>query len=382
MTNVEKSYILIIDDEPDEVGLQINLGLANLGLADRATARAIHPQNVEISDLEGADLVLVDYRLESWSERDAQSVSLKPATGMALAVVLREQVDRLENDRLTAFALHTAHLTEIQGRIPSTTAQHVLARLNNLEWVFAKADSRRLDQMVLLTEAVRQLPKDWPSDSNKAASEVKRLLGLDDNVKSLDRCWHDVLDCRVPIHELAAGVHGIVCVRWLLHQVLPYPCFLWAEHWVAARLRISVDALHEVLSGNSDLATDLESMRYSGILAGFLGYRWWRGAIEDYVWELAGGRSAEEQSLRDVLTERAGRDLDPIDAAPAVVGLDQELTPTGRFLSPMTAVTLRPDYWPPFADSAWMDVETVRDDPTLRSMVDPLDLHRVASDDE
>ena len=122
-------------------------------------------------------------------------------------------------------------------------------------------------------------------------------------------------------------------------------------------------------------------MRYSGILAEFLGDRWWRGALEDYVWELAGGRSAEAQSLRDALTERAGMDLEPIDADPAIVGLDKELTPTGQFLSPMTAVILRPDYWPPFADPAWMDVETARDDLTLQSMVDPLDLHRVVDDD-
>ena len=108
-------------------------------------------------------------------------------------------------------------------------------------------------------------------------------------------------------------------------------------------------------------------MRYSGILAGFLGDRWWRGALEDYIWELAGRHRAEEQRLREALTERAGMDLDPIDANPAVVCVDKELQPTGQFLSPMTAVTLRPGHWPPFADSAWMDVETVRDDPELLS---------------
>ena len=214
MTNVEKSRILIIDDEPDEVGRRIDVELDNLGLVNRVTASVIHPQAVELSDLESADLVLVDYKLENWSERDTQLVSLKPETGMALAVLLREQVDRSENDRLTAFALHTAHLNEIQGRLPSTTAQHVLAHLNNLEWVFAKADSRRLDQMVLLTEAVRQLPKDWPSDSNKAASEVRRLLGLDDNMKSFERCWARCTglqgaDTRIDCRQTRNSVHSM-----------------------------------------------------------------------------------------------------------------------------------------------------------------------------
>ena len=377
MTNIEKPFILIIDDEPDNLDSQVNLGLA-----DRATAHVIHPQDVEISDLESADLVLVDYRLGSWSERDAQPLPLKPATGMALAVVLREQIDQSEKNRLTAFSLHTGHLDDIKGRLPPATAQHVLARLNNLEWVFTKTEERRYDQMVFLARAVRQLPRDWPSDAKASKSAAKHLLNLNDNMKSLDRCWHDVQDCRVPIHELTTCRHGLLFIRWLLHQVLPYPSFLWAEHWVAARLRISVDALREVLAGDNALAEALRAMRYSGILAGFLGHRWWRGALEDYVWELAGGRRAEEQRLQDALTERAGMNLDLIDANPAVVCLDRKLMPTGQFLSPMTAVTLHPDHWPPFADSAWVNVKIVREDPTLRSMVDPLDLHRVASDDE
>ena len=374
MKKVEKPFILAIDDESDNLGSQIDLGLA-----DHATASVIHPRDVEMPDLKSADLVLVDYRLDSWPERDAQSVSLSPATGMALAVVLREQVDRSREGRLTAFALHTGRLREIQGRFSSATAQHVLARLNNLEWVFPKSESRRYEQMVLLAKAVRQLPSQW---SDGSPSRVRQLLAMDKDTDSFARCWRDVLDCRVPIHELTAGGHEILFIRWLLHQVLPYPSFLWAEHWVAARLRISVDALRGVLAGNSDLAKNLKSMRYSGILAGFLGDRWWSGALEDYVWGLAGGHSAEGQKLREALTKRAGMDLDPIDANPAVVCVDKELQPTGQFLSPMTAVILRPDHWPPFADSAWMDVETVRGDPTLRSMVDPLDRHRVVSDDE
>ena len=377
MTNIEKPSILIIDDEPDELGSQVNLELA-----ERAAASVIHPQAVELTDLESADLVLVDYKLENWSERDVQSVSLKPATGIALAVVLREQVDRSQNDRLTAFALHTAHLDDMRGRIPRTTAQHVLARLNNVEWVFTKTEERRYDQTVFLANAVRGLPSQWPKDSNDSTSTVRQLLAIDADADSFERCWRDVLDCRVPVHELTLGGHGILFIRWLLHQILPYPSFLWAEHWVAARLRISIDALREVLRGNSDLATDLKAMSYSGVLAGFLGDRWWRGALEDYVWELAGGRSAEEQRLRDALTERAGMDLELIDHKFAVVGLDKGFIPTDQFLSSMTAVTIRPDHWPPFADTAWVDVETVRDDPALQEMLDPLDRHRLLSDDE
>ena len=377
MKNISKPSILVIDDAPDELVHQVDLGLNSC-----ATTCVVHPQDVEMSDLENADLVLVDYRLENWSERDRLSVtSLQPATGMALAVVLREQVDQYKEGKPTAFALHTAHLGDIQGRFPPVTAQHVLSRMNNLEWIFPKTAPNRYSQMCFLAKAVQQLPSQWPEDSDDAASTVRQLLAMDDAVDSLERCWHDVRDCRVPVDELTAGGHGIQFIRWLLHQILPYPCFLWGEHWVAARLMISVDALSEVLAGNSELAEKLNSMRYSGILAGFLGDRWWRGALEDYVWSISEGHKAGGKQLREALNKLAGMKLESIDINPAFVGLDAELKPTGRVLSAMNAITVRPDHWPTFADSAWMAIETVRDDSTLMSIVDPLDFHRINIDD-
>ena len=234
----------------------------------------------------------------------------------------------------------------------------------------------------LLANAVRQLPKNWPSEPKNSVSEVRRLLGIGNGFSSLERCWHEVLDSRAPVHELTAGGHGILFIRWLLHEVLPYPSFLWSEYWVAARLGITAGSLRDVVKGSSPLARDLESMRYSGILAGFLGSRWWRGVLENYVWELASQSSEKETSLQQALDDHAHMELEPIDLDPALVSLDANLEPTGQFLSPMTAVTLRPDHWPPFADPAWMDIRVVRDDDTLKSMVDPLDLHRVGVDEE
>ncbi len=350
MKDFEKPSILVIDDEPGELEYRVALELNG-----RATNRVIHPQYVKKSDLNNADLILVDYRLENWLERDDLSIiSLQPANGMALAVVLREKVDELKKDKLTSFALHTGHIEDIQGRLPLATAQHVRAQLNNLEWVFMKNEPHRYDQMLLLADAVRQLPAQWPEDSHDSASMVQKFLNIDENSVSFKRCWRDVKDCRVPVEELFMGGHGILFIRWLLHQVLPYPSFLWAEHWVAARLGISIEALREVLEGDSDMAKDLNSKRYSGILAGFLGDRWWRGAIEDYAWNLVEGYTADVQQLRDALAKRAGIDLDPIDVNPAVVCVDENWQPIDKFLSPMTAITLHPDHWPSFADSAYI----------------------------
>ncbi len=370
---MEKPSILVIDDKEQDSQATA------LGLGDRATTTIVHPQDVETSQLENADLVLVDYQLDLWPDRDAQPASLRPTTGMALASVLREQVDLSESSRLTAFALLTGHLKDIRGRLPSETAQHVLARMNNLEWVFSKGENGRHHKMQLLARAVRQLPRNWPSAPEQSDATVRRLLGIKKKRTWFDRCWGDVLDCRVPANELTSGMHGILFIRWLLHQVLPYPCFLWEEHWVAARLQISLGALHDVLKTESALSRDLGSMRYSGILAEFLGGRWWRGALEDYVWKLSGGRRGNKRQFGDALAERAGMDLEPIEANPAVVCLNKDLAPSGQFVTPITAVTLRPDHWPAFADSPWIDIESVSEDPELFSMVNPLDLHRVES---
>ena len=378
MQDAEKPFILIVDDEPDQVQHEVALGLE-----DRADSCVVHPRNIRLSDMEDADLVLVDFRLDKWSEvHSERGISRQPATGLGLSAILRERLDQSDRDRLTAFALHSAHLQDIRGRIPSATFPHVIAHLNNLEWTFSKLEDRRFEQMVCLAKAVRRLPRRWPQDPNGSVSEVRRLLEVDNNAKYCDRCWRDVLECRVPIRDLTEGTHGILFIRWLLHQVLPHPCFLWADYWVAARLRISVETLRAILAGDSQLAVDLMSMRYSGILAEFLGDRWWREAIEGYVWSLAEECKANDMELGEALGQRARMDLKTIDVNPAVVCVDTDLKPTGKFLTPADALSLRPDYWPPFADSPWVDINTAREHPDLYYVVDPLDRYRIDSEGE
>ena len=373
----EKPFILIVDDEPDSLRDAVAIELE-----DRAKGSVVHPHDVELSHLERADLVLVDFRLDNWPERDAQAaLSLQPATGMALAALLREHVDRSARNRLTGFALHSGHLDDIQGRLPAVAAQHVIARLNNLEWAFPKTEPRRYEQMISLGSAIRRLPRTWPSAPGDSEAEVRRLLRMDEEAPSFDRCRRDVLECRAPVTELTGGAHAIVFVRWLLQQVMPYPCFLWGEHWVAARLRISLNSLRTVVGGDTRLAEDLRSMQYTGILAGFMGRRWWRGALEDFLWELVGSHAARGERLMRVLTERAGMELEFVASNPAVVCLDEEQQPLERFSSPETAVPVRPDHWPSFADSAWMDLEDVRADPVLQTMVEPVDRYRVTADE-
>lgn len=373
----EKSAILVVDDKPDDLLRSAMVA----GLDGRALVEVLHPSDIKQEHLDKANLVLVDYKLDHWLEPDKQSVALRIQTGMALAAVLREVADETTTNRMTAFALQTGHLHEASGRIRLPHKRHVVARLNNLEWVFEKADAERFGQMVLLAQAAQQLSGAWPSDEPKSIGRAQNLLGMNEDASWFGRCWRDVRECQPPIHELPIGAAGVLFLRWLLHQILPYPCFLWDAYRVAARLRMHVDDLERLVKADNALARDLQQRRYTGILAGFLGNRWWRSAIEDYAWELADSSGSNSERSMENLCDKAGENLDLWRLDHPVVCLDDSLQPSAEFISASDAVNLRPDHWPAFADAAWMKIATMVADPALRAMVDPLDEYRLPAED-
>ncbi len=370
-----RPVILVVDDEADK----LQHGLA-LDLGDEAELIVRHPKDIESQDIEGAHLVLVDYRLDDWAERDGQPAAFSIRTGLALATVLREVADQVAHGRLTALALHTGHLADASGRIRPPHSCHVVARLNNLEWVFEKSDAARMRGAVQLARAAQRLEGDWPADASASEARARELLNLGDEVGWTERAWDHVRECQPPVHELGGGHHGVLFLRWLLHQILPYPCFLWDVNWVAARLRVSVGDLERLIASECELARELNRLRYTGLMAGFLGNRWWRAAMEDYAWELGGRSSGRPGQFEERLREKAGEELELVAPHDPVVCLDQELRPRG-ITSPEDAVRLRPDYWPPFADAAWMRIDDVRSDPELGAMVEPLDDYRVEVDE-
>jgi hypothetical protein len=362
--------ILAVDDKPDDLRNTLNLGLG-----DKARGEVLHPRDVVLQSLEQADLVLVDYRIQDWQERDGVAMALQPVSGLALAVLLREHVDRSKQDRLTAFALHSAHLDEVRGRLSATSSEHVIARLNNLEWAFPKTNGSGWEQMIVLAEAVRNMPRRWPEgDPAKSAEEAQRLLGLDQECDWFERAWRDVRRCQPPIHHLSDGAHGLLFVRWLLHQILPYPTFLWREEWVAARLRITTDCLQKVLQeAGGKLAADLAGMTYRGSLCGFLGPRGWRAGLEEYVWQITDGKALDVDVLHEAIRARTGVPVEALPAAVSMVCLSPDLVPTGVFIAPDAGVRIRPDQWPPYADDAWTSVALAKSDAGLAAIVDPID---------
>ncbi len=371
----DRPVILAVDDEAE--GLERGLALA---LNDAAELVVRHPRDVQSGDVRRAHLVLVDYRLDDWPERDGQPAAFSIRTGLALATVLREVADQEANGRLTALALHTGHLKDASGRIRPPHSRHVVARLNNLEWVFEKGDSDRIQGAVQLAGAVQSLGGDWPADPSASEARVRHFLKLDDEAEWAGRAWDQVRECQPPVYELGGGAHGTLFLRWLLHQILPYPSFLWDVNWVAARLRISVDELERLMASDCELARDIERRKYTGLMAGFLGDRWWRTAMEGYAWDLGGRSAGKPGEFERRLSEKAGEGVALVTPRDPVVCLDQDLVPEG-VASPADAVRLRPDYWPAFADAAWMTIDKARDNPALRALVEPLDDYRVEPDD-
>ncbi|WP_457767334.1 hypothetical protein [Cyanobium sp. ULC082] len=371
--------ILIVDDGETSA---IELGLEML-----ATTRAMHPRDVQVSNLEWADLVLMDFILDKWAERDKlEEVSLKPLNGLALAAVLREHADAANNGgyNYTAFAIHSGHIGEISARLHTTNlTPYVVARLNNLEWVFDKADESRFARSADLADAVRNVSALWLDVEERGFSAATaELLKLAADAPWSERASDDVVLCQIPLSNFSAGTNGLLFLRWLLHGILPYPTFLLARHWVAARLRINPGSLSQVLQGGSELANELAACQYQGVLAAFDGPRWWRAALDQYVWDLRAQGMREPAAFHAELERRAGVSLERVDGISPAVCVDGELKLRDGLRALESVVRLVPDLWPAYADPAYAEVGEVRENAALRSIVHPLDRERVLDLDE
>jgi hypothetical protein len=216
--------IVFVDDRPDDVTRFVE------SLAGRAECKAVHPQDLTIEDLASASLVLIDSRLEDWPERDTlPKIALKPLDGKALAAVLRGHAQRAKQNGLTAFALLTAHLEDYSESVQPDNQEQAVASSNNLEWVFRKTTDLQIltNQFLILAGAVTLLPKKWPlSDPEETQRLLIQLLAIKEERNWASRALVDVEKCRPPVRELSEWRHGVELLRWLLHRIIPYPCFL------------------------------------------------------------------------------------------------------------------------------------------------------------
>ncbi len=372
-----RPLVLVIDDRSDEERLRDQVWGADIEVWVE------HPQDVTDLQLLQASLVLVDYRLDNWPERDnASCLGLRPPNGLALAAVFREQVQG-DQTQAIAFAVHSAHLPDLSGGLPPEPRQHLIARAHNLEWVFAKTttrdESRDLaGQVASLASAVQRLPASWLADQPDGRwSIATSLLAVPPDAAWADEAIAGVQDCHPPVHELSERSHGLSFLRWLAQRILPYPCFLWDTHYLSARLRVTHDSLSQALASNTSLTEMLEPCAYKGILHGFLGPRWWRAGIEAFLWAVTEGNPFEVEVLHSALQPLCRDQLRFSEQSQPVVCLDRDYRPLPEDVDIDDAVRIQPDDWPSYADQAWTTIALARDEPSLRALVLSEDRDRV-----
>lgn len=330
------------------------------------------PEDVDVSLLANADLVIVDYTLDDWiSNVNVDQMALKPVNGVALASVLREHYRTKESQHAppTGFALITGRPDAISTS-PGERRPHVVARLSNLEWFFEKhADTQQnVQQIVSLATAIHELPSAF-SEQMVELNRLLDLLGVVEQNPLFERYLDAVRICRPPMHHLSKESGGLILIRWLLHRILPHTCFLIDERHLAARLRVSVESLRDELQLNGDLQTHLSHYQYTGPLANFDGLRWWRGGIEQWLWDITDGESARAEAVFSALSGSGATNLQRIEAVRPVVTLDKDLKQEDALSSRSDVVAIQLDDWPSYAEPAYIRRDTLDEHAILQMFV-------------
>jgi hypothetical protein len=368
--------ILIVDDNADDERAKLGEWKQSATLVFR------HPQDVTIDDLQAAQVVVVDFRLDDlWPERDERDcIALKPMNGLALLQVLKSHEIRLERSP-TAFVLRSAHLEDLTSGKSPDTRLHSIARQHGLEWVLEKTSEnpRLANQLTLilsLADAVADLPEKWPTDNREIAIDLFRKWLRIPETTWQALAWQDIEDCHPPVHELAKHRDGMRLVRWMAQRILPYPCFLMNESRLAARLKVTLVSLKEGLANG--LKEFLQSAEYTGALHGFFGGPfWWRSGVESVLWQLSDGRSFETSFVFDLLNSRCGNRLERSVVGQPVLCLDDTLGWLPDPVDITEAVRIQPDDWPVFAEQAWARLVDAREHPQLGTAVIAADRHRL-----
>ncbi|HEU5091123.1 MAG TPA: hypothetical protein VFT30_00470 [Nitrospira sp.] len=357
MTDAKSPTILVVDDE-----LRAAKGLKKrIGSSAEVLTRT--PEAVTQADLRQADLILVDFELH---EEMGEVPITQPPNGLALSSVLREQIREMNPRKVTGVALYTGQLQRISGTIPDEVRGFVVARLTNLEWVFEKNANDTEITSVSLAEAIKRLPSSWPEDANEAARHLHRFLGLSRSVPFFAVAEEDIAACHPPVHELSNASHALAVVRWLAQRILPYPAFLMDRIGLAARLRLTPRRLDLLLAGESRLVDALVGVAYDGALAELYGSHWWRAGIDELIFEWSEG-TGEAEVLQASIQNLAGRELSFIDGE--VVPVIDSSYRADRVAPIESALPVRPDDWPVFADDAWAERVEIEGDPRLRGLL-------------
>jgi hypothetical protein len=373
-TRAKKPVVLIIDDVPDEGDAARKL------LSEEVQSSYREPSDVTDSDIGNASVILVDFKLDNWPARDdLQTPSLRPKHGIALAANLRSNLSLDTKRSPTAFALRSGKLHELSGKLSPHDREHSIAKMLDLDWVFAKEDTEKFSQEVVsLARAVQQLPHPWPPYPKSEAAIIK-LLKIEKGKVWSDGAANDVRSANPPQDVLAETSNGMSVIRWLLHEVLPFPSFLLDERYIAARLRVHPKTLRAILASarSSRIKTELEEFRYTGLLHDFSGNRWWRAGVDHWLWKKTEGDPLNSKSIETLVRKILPKNTHIVAFDNPVLTLDDDFRPTDNFVELKSAVQIKPDDWPAIAEPAWVAVEDAKRNADLAARVVVIDRDRI-----
>ncbi|MGY4232533.1 hypothetical protein ACVIIW_001480 [Bradyrhizobium sp. USDA 4449] len=296
-SKAKRPCVLVVDDVEHEGSAAVSL------LEPRLRAFYRSPGDVADKDIEAANVILVDFKLDQWQALDdATTPSLRPRHGIALAANLRSNLNENKSRSPTAFALRSGKLHELSGRLSPRNREYALAKMLDFEWVFDKSDTERLQQEVFaLARAVQSLPHPWPSYQKSEAALLK-LLNTRRRMEWTANAIDEVRTSNPPQDVAAETSGGMAILRWLLHEVLPFPTFLLDERYLAARMRVPAGALRNLLNSPrpSKIRKALSQFKYTGVLDDFLGPRWWRAGIDNWLWHETRGDPLNPSTLRSL----------------------------------------------------------------------------------
>lgn len=369
-----KPVVLIVDDDEREANA------ARLLLRGVVEPIARIPADVKSRDLARAALVLLDFKLSLWPERDKQvTPSLRPQNGLALAAVLKSNLMSNPHRSPTAFALRSGLLQALGGSLAQRNREHAIAKMLDVEWVFAKGmDSERFARQVSsLAVAVKALPRSWATSSRNRPA-LTRLL------KPPKAAWKasalEQVDAAHPPEDvLAETTQGLAALRWILHEVLPYPSFLLDVRYLAARLFVEPAEFRAALEGSKGdrILAALRPVEYRGALDDFLGPRWWRAGVEAWLWSITRGNPFSKSALQQALLARFSHKLPQSSYEKPVVTVDADFRPTDTLIELANAVQVTADDWPPAAAPAWVSLADALANPDIAARVSPRDRERL-----
>jgi hypothetical protein len=118
---------------------------------------------------------------------------------------------------------------------------------------------------------------------------------------------------------------------------------------------------------------------YRGLLAELDGVRWWRAAVDEWIWTETKGKPNSTSALEQALSNSTGSAPVMLTIDDPVLTYDRHGVSDGVVVSVGQAVRIAPQGWPAAAGTPWASKSSAKTKPLLRAIVIPEDTESVES---